>query len=352
VSVKSNGGITASTRKLLRSREGQHLDFKETIQALDVDDLAAFANASGGTILLGVAQRGGKTTVAGCAWDDKAELAVRQKADAADPPLAVDVSAENTARGKAILRVNIPSSANKPHGSPRGVLKIRDGNKNRNLRPQELLDIFLDSQSQAFFARFKAASEALENRLEAVSGQLRELQRFTNGMANEIEEHLQQTMGCVEDAVSNSDEALTRADEGAGETSRVIEMLDESRVMFEDMLIFLRQSAEQSGHDMPDVYRWKRHVRHLAFVSAATEPGKDDPTLFKTMSRLDKNNRARGDLSPEQFREAALKGFAAGREHSRTHPRLARASAGKRARAVVALPQKAAPKRVKAARAK
>src|SRR5215813_1978758 len=131
--VKNSRGISTSTRKLLHSREGQHLDFKETIQALDVEDLVAFANASGGTILLGVSERGGKPTVCGCAWDDKAELQVRQKAGTSDPPVAIEISAENVATDKPILRVDIPSSPNKPHGTQRGTFKIRHGNENRNL---------------------------------------------------------------------------------------------------------------------------------------------------------------------------------------------------------------------------
>jgi len=311
--MKTARGIKTGTRKLLCSREGQHLDFKEKIEALDIEDLAAFSNATGGTILLGVSQRGGNTTVVGCPWDDKAELMVRQKAGEADPPISIEISAENTAHGKAILRVDVPASVSRPHGSPRGVFKIRDGNKNRNLKPQELLAIFLESQGQTFISRFKAATHALEERLESVNREIQGLLMLVDQTMDQIEPRLSENLAHVKDVASATDDAIQRADEGASEASDAVEMLGRIGPQLEDILIYLHQAACDAGHDSPEIFRAKLGVRRVAMLTAAQWPDKDDEALLIQLDQMDKDRRVRRNLTAEQVREEALKGFTKGR---------------------------------------
>jgi hypothetical protein len=65
------------------------------------------------------------------------------------------------------------------------------------------------------------------------------------------------------------------------------------------MLIFLRQTAEQAGHDMPDVFKSKRAVRHLAFAAGAESSEQDDESLLKRLNDFDPDKRARGNQALE-----------------------------------------------------
>ncbi|WP_180336057.1 AlbA family DNA-binding domain-containing protein [Pleomorphomonas diazotrophica] len=186
-SKKISKTVTADTAKLLQAGEGDRVDFKRGPDGVSAEDLVAFANAGGGAILAGVDERaddGGAQVgvVVGCDVGDGTILQIANKALGCIPPIAIDVSIEND-DDKSFLRINVPSSATKPHCTPKGVYCTRAGRRNRALHPTELLKIFLESEARAFAERFEAAAGRITNEL----GELEEsLESSIQNMADQL----------------------------------------------------------------------------------------------------------------------------------------------------------------------
>jgi predicted HTH transcriptional regulator len=100
--------------ELIAQGEGTNLEFKSTIDSAwkIARTLAAFANTSGGTLLIGVTDEGSICGV-------ESELSEMQKIEAAAeqycvPPLSVIYRSVN-AGGKLVLLINVAESTAKPH---------------------------------------------------------------------------------------------------------------------------------------------------------------------------------------------------------------------------------------------
>jgi GNAT superfamily N-acetyltransferase len=167
--------LSSKTKELLAAGEGQTLDFKKIADGLSADDFVAFANSTGGQILVGVvednvdgAQVG---MVRGCDISDGTILQITNKAISCLPPVSIEVYIENLG-SKPILRIEIPKSVTKPHCTQKGVYCIRDGPRNRPLHPHELLRIFLDVEARAFTERFEAAADRITSELDQLESTL------------------------------------------------------------------------------------------------------------------------------------------------------------------------------------
>jgi len=123
--------LSKATKAFLLAGESERVDFKRTPDGVSTDDLVAFANTDiGGNILIGIeevahqdgSQRG---HVVGCDVGDQAILQILNKATNCIPPLAIEIHIENL-DARPILRIEIPSSENKPHCTPKGVYCRRD----------------------------------------------------------------------------------------------------------------------------------------------------------------------------------------------------------------------------------
>lgn len=169
--------LTKHTLELLELGESASVDFKLKPEGIHVDDLVSFANSiQGGEILVGVSEKKRSDGsqfghVVGCDLSDDKILQILNKAVSAVPPVSVKLVAENV-EAKAMIRIIIPSSANKPHSTPKGVYCRRDGSRNRPLHPNELLAIFLDSESRAFAKRFEESAETISNQLANLESSL------------------------------------------------------------------------------------------------------------------------------------------------------------------------------------
>ena len=171
--------ISKRARSLLTRSEDYELEFKETPQALEPEDIVAFANSpEGGVVLIGVRevttdsgrQRG---KIVGCTVGDAEKLSIINRAESCVPPISVDVIVENVAR-KPFFRVEIPSGLNKPYCTSAGTYKIRGNARTLPLLPSRLLTLFMASESQEFVERFKAATEELEHGLADTKARLME----------------------------------------------------------------------------------------------------------------------------------------------------------------------------------
>jgi len=166
-------GLTKRTRDMLASNENLKVDFKREPSGVKSSDFVAFANANGGTLLIGVdeytadngMQRG---RVVGCSIDDKARLALINKALECTPSIDVQVFTENIKR-LAMLRIEILPNQSRPFCNSRGEYSVRDNGRNRALYPSELLNIFLESESELFYRRFQSVASDLENQVKQVN---------------------------------------------------------------------------------------------------------------------------------------------------------------------------------------
>lgn len=171
-------GLSRRTRLLLNQSEGGEVEFKRTVGAVKQKILISFANsATGGTVLVGVddgaradgVQRG---QITGCDVSDSARLQIQNKALSCIPPITIQIITENLAH-RPLLRIEIPSSQNKPHCSQSGDYCIRSDGRNRALQPDEMLHLFMERESEQFLIRFKHAVSKLESQVTTMDSELR-----------------------------------------------------------------------------------------------------------------------------------------------------------------------------------
>ena len=198
--------ITKRTQELLEQSEQLDIEFKESLAGLKNMTLVAFANsAAGGTILIGVReieledgrQRG---EVVGVDVSDKAKLQVINRASSCIPPIELEVFIENTA-DKPFFRIEIPSGRNKPYCTGGGRYAIRGNARTNVLMPNQLLNIFMENESQQFFQRFQQVTAELEEHLTALATKVAALEsrvdtnsHFSN-LEAKIDQLLSQTNG-------------------------------------------------------------------------------------------------------------------------------------------------------------
>lgn len=172
-----HAGISERARDLLSRQEDRDVDFKRQLSGLASADLVAFANSpTGGTILIGVdeavagngLQRG---LIVGCAVGDKEKLIILNKAESCVPPIEVEVFVENTTE-LPFLRIEIPSGPDKPYCTRKGIYAIRGDGRTKALLPGRLLSLFLETEAEQFFTRFREATGELESSLTVLKSQV------------------------------------------------------------------------------------------------------------------------------------------------------------------------------------
>ncbi|NQZ32030.1 MAG: ATP-binding protein [Oceanospirillaceae bacterium] len=166
-------GLTKRTHAMLASNENISVDFKREPSGVKSSDFVAFANANGGTLLIGVDEYTAKNglqrgRVVGCAVDDKARLALINKALECTPSINIVVITENL-KQLPMLRIEIPGDQNRPFCNSRGEYSVRADGRNRALYPSELLSIFLESESAMFYDRFNGVVGKLEHQVKLIN---------------------------------------------------------------------------------------------------------------------------------------------------------------------------------------
>ncbi|MFD2230915.1 helix-turn-helix domain-containing protein [Alkalimarinus sediminis] len=170
--------LSKKTKLLLNHSEGFDVDFKRDLAGVKLKTLISFANSrSGGTVLVGVEeytseeglQRG---RIVGCDVSDKGRLQVQNKALSCVPPITIQVFTENLNK-LPILRIEIPSGLQKPYCSPSGEYSIRADGRNRALQPGDMLQLFMERESEQFLQRFKHAVSKLEQQVGVMDSELR-----------------------------------------------------------------------------------------------------------------------------------------------------------------------------------
>ena len=113
--------------------EGFTTEFKRSGTSGLGREICAFANATGGTILLGVTDDG---EVCGVANHNRLKSEAQSIARSADPPIAVEIKSA----GK-VLCVRVPAQQSKPY-SFGGKFFIREGSSSQQMSREEIREFF------------------------------------------------------------------------------------------------------------------------------------------------------------------------------------------------------------------
>ena len=121
--------------------EGPKMEFKRSPSKNLGRELCAFANSGGGTILIGISDRG---MVIGVDNRNRAKSRIRSIARSVDPPIRIDIDGVGD-----ILRVTVPAQAHQPY-SFRGRFFRRDGATSQQMSTAEVEDLFYAAGSLHF----------------------------------------------------------------------------------------------------------------------------------------------------------------------------------------------------------
>lgn len=114
---------------LISLGEGFTTEFKRSLPSDLGREICAFANATGGVILIGVDDAG---TVVGVANHNRLKSQVQSVARSVDPPVAVEMESEGE-----VLLVTVPGQHSKPYAF-RGRFFIREGASCQQLSRDEI----------------------------------------------------------------------------------------------------------------------------------------------------------------------------------------------------------------------
>lgn len=134
---------------LLDAGRGPETEFgsESTSQARLAETLVAFANAGGGTLLIGLDTRSGAPQ--GLSDPDGTLDRVLEAALAADPPLIVPLPQVVDVEGRTLLVATVPAGL--PHVySFKGKYLVREGRHNRPLAPRSLRRLMLERGAVSF----------------------------------------------------------------------------------------------------------------------------------------------------------------------------------------------------------
>lgn len=116
---------------ILEGGEGYTLEFKRSVNSDLPKELVAFANASGGRILIGVDDL---NQIVGCDVTNKMLSKIESMAAACDPPVAVRI--EKLPRHK-ILAIHVQEGANRPHRCSKGFF-LRNGASSQKMSTRDI----------------------------------------------------------------------------------------------------------------------------------------------------------------------------------------------------------------------
>ncbi len=124
---------------IFKEIEGYDTEFKATIDAVESEDLVAFANSNkGGHILVGVSEVRDNIEdaykVSGVKTGDHEKLKILSKAQDCSPPIQLFVNFKEV-EGKDIIDIDIPSGSNKPYCTKKGTYKVRGDGRNEAMTP-------------------------------------------------------------------------------------------------------------------------------------------------------------------------------------------------------------------------
>jgi len=121
-------------RIILQEGEGYKIEFKENLSRAIVEDIVAFANASGGRIFLGISDEG---KIKGIKITNKLKSQIQDSARNCDPKIEVFLERYND-----ILIIEVKEGDNKPYKCSFGFY-LRQGANSQKLTRDEIIQFFI-----------------------------------------------------------------------------------------------------------------------------------------------------------------------------------------------------------------
>ena len=208
--------LRAGTRRIIAGQEGLDVEFKQSLAAVESQDLVAFANADGGIILVGVAEDSGthgqqQGRIVGCTVGDRERNSIVSRANACHPPVQLNITVENT-NARPILRIDIPAGSRKPHCTSGGSYKIRRDGQKAPLLPEELEMLILRREEETFLLRFAGAAEAIRAEMQRVERTLSEAIQSAESTAEAALAAAQDASHAAEQAAAAAEDAVAAAE--------------------------------------------------------------------------------------------------------------------------------------------
>ncbi len=144
---------------LIAQGEGFTSEFKRSMPSDLGREMCAFANASGGVILLGVTDKG---EIVGVADHNKLKSQVQAIARSAEPPIRVEIASIDS-----VLCVTMPVQDNKPY-SFGGKFFMREGANSQQLSREEIREFFY-AEGLVYFDETPCPAFSLEDDLDEES---------------------------------------------------------------------------------------------------------------------------------------------------------------------------------------
>ena len=133
--------IPESILSELRSGENQHCEFKRRAEKSLADEAAAFANASGGKIYIGVDDDG---SVCGTDTSNRERARIEDTLIKIEPRIHTDLEIREN-----IIVITVPEGENKPYMTPNGFF-LRFGTLTRKMTRSEIIELMQDGQQVVF----------------------------------------------------------------------------------------------------------------------------------------------------------------------------------------------------------
>ncbi len=141
---------------LIAQGEGPTTEFKRAMPSDLGREICAFANASGGVVLLGVTDRG---EIVGVADHNKLRSQVQSIARSAEPPIKLELASVG-----GVLGATVPVQHNKPY-SFGGKFFIREGASSQQLSREEIRELFY-AEGLIYFDETPCPAFSLEEDLD------------------------------------------------------------------------------------------------------------------------------------------------------------------------------------------
>ena len=120
-------------KNLILTGEGYNIEFKQSLDKSFIEEVCAFANASGGYILIGVSDEG---KVTGVDTSNRSRSKIQDILNRLEPKLKAIVEIK-----KNLIVITVPEGEEKPYGCPKGFF-IRIGANSQKMTRNEIIKFF------------------------------------------------------------------------------------------------------------------------------------------------------------------------------------------------------------------
>ena len=120
-------------KDLILTGEGYHIEFKQALDKSLIDEVCAFANSSGGDILVGVTDDG---AVKGIDVGNRLRSQIQDVLNQLQPKLDIDIEFTDN-----LIIIHVPEGQEKPYGCSRGFF-MRVGANSQKMTRNEIIAFF------------------------------------------------------------------------------------------------------------------------------------------------------------------------------------------------------------------